>query len=210
MPTIALPAKFGFTRVERLQLTRGGVTMRSRYTGQAQRIIYPFAVWEFEGNLIDYPEDQGGREIRAFLAKLEGQKNNFKLPVPGYVNPSSGFVDNNVTTTGDLLSRATSHTFRLFSAPAGTTVMKEGEYFTINDELKILTSDVVVDAAGNAVVNFQPPMRNTILAAAPVAQRTMVINGPYCLMIASDNEAARWSINAPVRHGFKLEAIEDL
>lgn len=202
MPTIVLPEKFGFSRVERLQLTRGGLTMRSRYTGQAQRIIYPFAVWEFEGNLVDYPEDQGGREIRAFLAALEGQKNNFKLPVPGYKTPSSGYGANMAI---NVAAAARAMSVQVGGLPVGTTPLKAGEYITIQDELKLLTADAVVNGAGNATLTFQPPLRSA------AANGTAVITqNPYVLLIASDNEAARWSLQAPVRYGFKLEAIEDL
>lgn len=194
MALIALPAKFGFNRVERFGLRRAGVSLRSRYTGDVQKIVYPFAVWEFKGNFIDYPEDQGAREIRAFLAALKGQENTFKLPVPGYYKNSA----NNGTalaTTAAALVRAVSITV----TNAGAGYIKAGEYFTIQDELKIATADMTA----GGVIAFQPPLRAPVAIATP-----LVILNPYCVMSSPDDDVAMWGISAPTRHGFELEGIE--
>ncbi len=196
MPTIALPARFGFTRVDKLALSRGGVSLRSRYTAQAQRVVYPFAIWRFEGNLVDYPEDQGAREIRAFLVALEGRKNNFDLPVPGYAQPAN-YSGLGLSLTVAALVRAVSMTV----TNRGAGYIKAGEYFTINNELKIATADLTA----GGVLAFQPPLR----AAAGIGVALVLVN-PYCRMIADDNDIAEWGIGAPTRHGFKLNAVEDI
>jgi hypothetical protein len=203
MALIALPTRFGFTRVENFGLRRAGVSLRSRYTGQAQRITYPFAIWEFAGNFIDYPEDQGAREIRGFLVALEGQKNNFDLPVPGYKQNSANLGNGNLPViTVNAAARATQVTFNMsFGFGALLDYLKVGEYFTINNELKIVT----VNSTAGGVVQFQPPLR-----APAVIGNIMTVVNPYCRMIAEENDVAKWGIGAPTKHGFKLEAIEDI
>lgn len=206
MALIALPAKFGFTRIDHFGLQRAGVTMRSRFTGKRQVVIYPFAVWEFEGTFVDYPEDQGARQIRAFLVKLEGQKNTFKMPTIGYLRPSSDILYNYVNpadakvSAAAILARATQIVVTM-AAYAGEPI-KEGEYFNINDELKMATADAVV-AANQMTIQFQPPTRVAYALGTPVK-----FLNPYCVMASVDDDAASWSLAAPVKHGFKFSASE--
>ena len=217
MATITLPTRFGFTSVQRFGLTRGGVQLRSRFTGKRQAVVFPFAVWEFEGTLIDYPEDQGGREVRAFLAALEGFENNFDLPVPGFAGWLGGQwgqpVNTDIQARGVSAAGAKTITAGVYSAaggiPAnGTLVARAGEYFTINNELKILTADATISGPsggyGLATLNFQPPLR------ANVAVGNLInFYKPTVRMCAEEADVASWSIQAPVRHGFKISGIED-
>lgn len=91
MALITLPSKFGFTRINKWGLMRASNTLRSRYTASRQAIVYPYAAWSIDADLIDYPEPEAS-SIRAFLTELEGQANTFDLPVPGYAGPRSGYV----------------------------------------------------------------------------------------------------------------------
>ena len=43
-----------------------------------------------------------------------------------------------------------------------TGILKAGDYFEVNDELKIITSDVNSDISGNADLLFEPSLRATI------------------------------------------------
>ncbi len=200
MAVIALPPKFSFTNVGKLKLQRASNILRSRYTGQSQRILYPFAVWQFEGTLVDYDGLQAAA-IRAFFVALEGTKNTFRLPIPGYSNPSSGIIDSNMAIDVAAASRATSIQIKLMNV--STTVLVAGEYFMLNDELKVATSDLVSNASGIGTVQFQPPLR-----AAATVGNLIIINNPTCLMHAADDDVASWGIKPPNRHGLNLEAIE--
>ena len=85
------------------------------------------------------------------------------------------------------------------------TLLLEGEYFTINDELKVATADVVTDASGFANVNFQPPLRKAVTAGT-----TLEIQNPYILFCAEGPDAATWALTRPTRHGIKLTCVEDI
>lgn len=187
MAIIALPTAFSFTRVRRFGLVRGGNILRSRYTGQAQRVIYPFAVWEFEGNLVDYDSVQAAN-LRSFLVELEGFKNTFRLPVPGYSKPSTGHSSN--TTSGVGAIGATT------LAIAAGSIFGKGDYFTVNDELKVVTQV-------GATVSFMPPLRKAVTNGTAVT----VIN-PTCLMHAVDEDVANWDLTPPNRHGIEIIAVE--
>jgi hypothetical protein len=199
MAIITVPAKFSFTRVAKFGLLRATNVLRSRFTGQGQRIVYPFAVWQFEGTLVDYDGPEAAA-IRSFFIQLEGQKNSFRLPVPGYDKPSTGYT-NNAAVAVAAAARASSIT--MGGAGASIPFLGDGDYFTIQDELKMVTAPVALNAQGQAVVNFKPAMRKA--AAINVG---ITLQKPTVLMHSTDDDVATWGLAAPVRHSLSLSAIE--
>jgi hypothetical protein len=196
---IPVPTKFGFASVTKFQLMRSSNMIRSKYTAARQVISYPFAVWMLEANLVEYQGVEASL-IRSFLVQLEGAKNTFRLPVPGYYRPSTGYAGNGVTNVA-AASRASSLSFSGF--PANTLILNEGDYITVNDELKIVTTSIASDAGGLAVLSFKPALRK------PVASGTIVyFQAPTILMHGSDDTIATWSIAAPTRQTSKFNAVE--
>jgi hypothetical protein len=205
MALISIPAKLSFTSVGGLTLSRNTSILRSKFTGQRQAVLYPMALWQIKAKLKDYaPEDAGA--IRGFLAALRGQTNTFKLPVPGYVRPSSNALVENAGNGGTIAAaavRATQVITANFTPTSGANDgLKIGEYFNIGDELKIATANAT-PSGNQMVVQFEPPLRKAYPAGTP-----LIILNPYCLMYAADDDVASWGIRAPVIHSFDLDAIE--
>lgn len=202
MAVISLPSKVYFNKVDKLQLLRAGVALRSRYTGKRQTVNFPFAMWIFQGTLIPMDGVDAG-EWRAFLLSLEGQKNTFRLPVPGSPKPLSGYTGNATVGSGGVAARAKS---MQMVAPANTLILRKGDYFNVGDELKMSDSNVSTNGSGIATVSFQPAMRRAFVAGTAVT-----IQNPFIYLAADDNDSASWSLDRPVKHGIKLtcaEAIE--
>lgn len=199
MAIIALPAKFGFAKVNKFKLQRATNILRSKYTGQGQVIVYPYAVWQLEANLIEYDGLDAGR-IRSFLAQLDGQKNTFRLPVPGFTKPMTGYVGN-ALANGAAAARAMS--MAIDGLTAGANVVAEGDYFTVNDELKIVTQAGAANGAGQMVINFKPPLRKAVADNAPVT-----FQNPTCLMRAADDDVAGWGVMPPIRQQTNFNAVE--
>jgi hypothetical protein len=209
MAEIPVPAKFGFTRVEQFGLMRGGRTVRSRYTGSRQTIVLPYALWTFSGTLIEYPEAEAA-PIRAFLAALRGQANTFVMRVPGWVpvtaNMNNPNVDFKVYGGGSV---AGTNTMGVLVSGPGVVydniepLIPVGSFFTVNNELKIVTK--VIEVAGIDVqqIEFEPPLRT---AAAHLS--LIYVRNPYCIMNAVDDDVASWALQAPVIHNFQFKAIE--
>lgn len=200
MAIIDLPTKFAFTSVRKFGLTRAGNALRSKYTGQAQRIVYPFAVWEFEGDLVEYDGPEAAA-VRAFLVQLEGQKNNFRLPVPGYAGPSTGY--RGVTTGASGPAAARARAMLMGGIAPSVAFLGMGDFFTINDELKLVTAPVASAANGSAFVNFQPALRKPVAPDTPIE-----IIKPTVLMHAADDDVASWGLAAPVRQSSSFSAVE--
>lgn len=200
MTVVALPSKVYFESVDKFQLLRAGVTLRSKYTGKRQAVKFPFALWVFEGKLVPMEGLDAG-EWRAFLTDLEGDQNTFLLPVPGYDGPSSGYSGPSPTLGADGIVR--SRSVSLTGMTPSTTVLNKGDYITINNELKVVTSPVATDGSGNATGVFQPSLRK----AAPTGTAVRIYD-PYIYLAAADSESGTWSLSRPVRHGITLKAVE--
>lgn len=199
MALITVPTKFAFAKVNSFELQRATNIIRSKYTGQAQRIIYPFAVWGLDAQLTEYDGLDAGK-IRSFLVKLEGQKNTFKLPVPGFVKPMTGYSGDGQVSS---IMAAQASSIVVKGLTASTSIVAEGDYFVIQDELKMATSAVSSNASGIATISFGPPARKA--AAINVA---VLFQNPYCLMTAAEDDVASWGVAPPIRQAVKFLAVE--
>lgn len=200
MAVIPVPANFSFTSVTRFTLLRATNIIRSRFTGVAQTISYPFAVWHLEGSLVEYDGANAGY-IRSFFAQLEGQKNTFRLPVPGYATPSTGYALNTALVSVAMASRASSVTVNTLTA--SVPILAEGDYFMLNDELKVATASISSNGSGVATIPFKPAAR----AAAAIGVHVYFQN-PTIYMQAQGDDVATWGINPPNRHPVKFKAVE--
>lgn len=200
MAIITLPTKFGFGKVSSFKLQRATNILSSKYTGQAQVIVFPYAVWMLKAQLIEYDGLDAGK-IRSFLAQLEGQKNTFRLPVPGYSKPSTNNVNANCLTLNTAAARASSITCN--SLPASANIFNEGDYFTIQDELKMVTAAVASNGFGQATISFTPPLRKAVAASVSV-----ILINPTCIMRAADDDVASWGIMPPIRFQTGFDAVE--
>ena len=52
--------------------------------------------------------------------------------------------------------------------PNTAGILKAGSYFSVNGELKLLTATVNSDASGRATLSFEPPLRASAPAGAPL------------------------------------------
>ena len=86
--------------------------------------------------------------------------------------------------------------------PASVTWLKEGDALEIGGELKLVTADVVSDAAGGARVSFEAPLRTSIVMGREARTATPVVE-----MIMESSDAA-WDISAPGVHSAALSFVE--
>jgi len=200
MAIITLPSAFSFTAVKKFSLQRAGNTVRSKYTAVRQTVVYPYAVWMLEATLVEYQGAQANA-VRSFLVQLEGQKNTFRLPIPGYTKPSTGY-SGNALVNGAVAARATS--MAIDGLTPSTAILNDGDYFTVNDELKMCVGNIASNASGQATVSFQPFMRKPVSDNA-----TVTLQNPTVLMQSADDDAA-WGLSAPTRHKVSFSAIEDV
>jgi len=204
MAIIPVPTGFGFSEVTRFQLMRASNQMRSKFTGARQVLVYPFAIWQLEAKLVEADGAKAGR-FRSFLAQLDGVANKFRLPVPGYYRPSTIYStlgpDDGARVKDAMEAR--SQSLSIWALHPNRAFLAEGDFFTINDELKIVTADVASNAQGIAVVSFKPGLRKPAPAGTPIT-----IFNPTILMHSDDDDAATWNLRPPFRQSTTFSASE--
>lgn len=205
MATIAYPSGSGFPGFVSytLKLTRKSIMMRSPYTGKRQTIGYPYALWSFSGkySLADNPSGFAGA-LRAFFLQLEGMVNAFRLPIPEYTGPSTGYAG-----AAGLVNGASQSGLTLITDgwTAGAAIFKVGDYFNINDELKVITANATANGSGQVTLAFEPLIR-----VSPADNLALGITNPTILLCANSDEVASWDLLPPTLYQFQLDATESV
>jgi hypothetical protein len=168
-------------------------------TGTVQTLERPGARWAQSLSFRFKTEDERA-QLQAFLASLRGQANRAVMPVFGHTNRGDG--------GGTPLVAGASQTGASLNTdgwPNSTTVLRAGDFFSVNGELKMVTADVTSSGTGTATVAFSP-----ILRAAPADNAPLTVATHTAKYILASPQVG-WS-NTPWRSGpasdFQLEFIE--
>ena len=153
---ISYPSGINFTSYT-LQLIRKTIKMESPFSGARQTLASPYALWGFQGK---YSQQvlTNAASLRSFLMQLQGQVNRFRLPVPDAQIPISGYTGNTGVVNG---ASQTGNTLVTNGWTINSLILADGDYFTVNDELKTVVGNVVTDGSGNATITFVPPLRTS-------------------------------------------------
>ena len=118
-----------------------------------------------------------GKAWQAFLMKMDGSSGRFYGFDPDRRAPAG-------TGNGTpLVDGADQKGFLLNTKgwAAGETVLLVGDYFEVNNELKMVVEDVIADGSGNATITFAPELR-----ASPPDDESLTITSPKGIFMLSD------------------------
>jgi hypothetical protein len=166
--------------------------------GTAQTLARPGAKWvaTLTFNALD-ADDRA--TLQAFLVQLRGQENRASLY--DHSHTQRGALGGTPLVNG---ASQTGTSLITDGWPNTTTVLKAGDRFTVNGELKMVTSDVTSDGAGNATISFEPALRASPANDAPITTSnptaTFMLSGPR----------VQWSNRPADFSGFTIEFIEDI
>lgn len=192
--TIDMPTTPGFAACE-FGLETNTQRFESPLTKAVQRILLGGARWGVTYTLPTMDRTKAAL-WQAFLLSLEGGVNTFNAYDPdartprGNVTGSTPLVNGGSQTGSSLITDGWA---------ASTTVLKAGDYFVVNSEMKMATSDVTSNGSGQATVNFKPALRNSPADNAPLT----VTNCTVPMILVDDNQS-RW------RSGTRLGIYEGL
>lgn len=133
-------------------LASNSVEFTSPFNGASQTVSYPGSRWEATLSF-DNLDDWQSRKLEVLLAKLDGKAGRVMLGDFGrWGRPPMGspVVDGANNTGTSMMSRGW--------AP-DRKVLWEGDYITINEELKLVTADVWSDNSGYAQLSIAPMLR---------------------------------------------------
>lgn len=179
--TIDMPTTPNFTTA-RFYLETNTQRFESPLTKTVQRVLLGGSRWTATYSLPAMTRAQSAN-WRAFFLLLEGSVNTFNGFDPDNKTPRGNatgipLVNGGSQTGSSLVTDGWTH---------GVTVLKAGDYFSVNGELKVATSDAVSDGSGNATVAFKPALR-----ASPPDNSVITVNRPSCTMVLSDDNQAQW------------------
>jgi len=172
-PTIPKPQALQFYLSPSTQI------FRSPLSGAVQTLELPGARWRA---IITYNalSDANARILKAFLSKLSGSAGRFYCWDFGHENPAG-------IGTGTPLVDGASQTGKSLDTkgwtPSQTGILKAGDYFTVNGELKIMTADVDSDVSGDATLVFIPALR-----ASPANEAALTVIKASCTMMLINDE----------------------
>jgi hypothetical protein len=182
--TIDMPSSTGFTTV-RFGFETNTQTFTSPLTKAVQRIKLGGDRWNATYTLPAMNRDKAAA-WKAFFDLLEGSANRFNAYDPDCTTPRG-------TGTGAPLINGgsqTGSTLVIDGCTHSVVFLKAGDYFSVNGELKRMTSDALTDGSGNATLNFKPALR-----ATPADNALITVQKPTCTMILADDMQAIWECN---------------
>lgn len=196
MTIIATPAAVRIAEID-WTLDRPAQVNRSQWSGKDQVIADPWhGRWSAEAVLAPIIGEPNILAWRAFLAKLKGRINTFRLIAVEK-------AQNAYTPTVQTTTAAGAVALPLTGFPAAVaTVMLAGQMLTVNDQLCILTADLVTNSSGQGTATFEPPLRAQAASTTAVEVRL-----PTCL-VALAASTAGWSVGRGQIYGIKLSVEE--
>ena len=177
MATITFPSDPAAQAVS-WTLVQPAQTNVSQWTGARQTLGSNRGWWECEYTLPPIVGTTNANPWRAFLAKTQGQANDFQVSVDPVAQSTSSATPriNGAGQTGRSLVTD--------GWPTSTTVLQAGQYVTINNQLLQLTANVTTNASGQATITFEPPIRTS-----PADNALIEFKNPYCLMYLKEKPA---------------------
>lgn len=137
--------------------------------------------------------------LQAVLIKAKGRVNRLKAfdtDAPALLGTGGGSpVVMGASQTGDSL--ITDGWTALASG-----LMLPGDYFSVNNEFKMVTASVDSDSGGVATVNFEPPLR-----ASPADNAVLTTSVPKCLMTL-DSDILSWDSDEAGIYQFSFSMTE--
>lgn len=147
----------------------------SGWTGSRQVLPSGRGWWECQYSLPPIGGTSNVLAWRSFFAQARGAANDFKVPVDVVAQSR---LPNTVLVRG---AGQTGRSIITDGWHASSTVLRAGQFVTIEDQLVQLTANATSDGSGIATVTFEPAIRSAPADNAPVEYRN-----PYALMYMTE------------------------
>jgi len=151
-------------------------TFRSPFNGASQTVRFPGTRWVCSLTFNNLTDDKS-RRIDALVASLDGEYGRVKIRDWGR--------DGRTPFGNPVVSDANQTGTQLYSKgwTAGKVILREGDYLTVNDELKMVTADVTSTSTGTAIIPIAPMLRTS-----PPVNGKIELANPYGIFKLKDNQ----------------------
>jgi hypothetical protein len=200
MAVVTLPSFFPI-KESSMRLRSVQQSFTSPLSGYTQVSAAITQKWEADITLRPMTNLEAGA-IRAFLAKLNGMENTFKIYDPDRKLP----LGTAKTTPGTPLVNGagqTGTTINVDGLPlSATNYLVEGDFIEFNGEFKMVVAPVNTNGSGQAAIQFRPAIRN-----APADNAPVIVQSAACAMMLSEPKI-EWNSDKIKVHTISLSAIE--
>lgn len=133
-------------------LKSNAVEFTSPFNGASQTVSFPGSAWKASLSF-DILNDWESRKLEVLIAKLDGKAGRILISDMGrWGRPPMGAPKVSVPN-------ATGTTLPTKGWTPNRFVLREGDYISINNELKLITADAWSDASGNVILEVAPMLR---------------------------------------------------
>lgn len=176
-------------------LKSNGTSFTSPFTGSTQTVRWVGSSWRATLTM-DRLDELEAIAMEALLFEMDGIAGRVKLydfgRTPNVVNGTPRVNGANALGT----------TIPTDGWTPSVKVLKKGDYFTVNNELKYVLADVMSNASGQATIKFAPQLR-----VAPPDNALLEVAKPYAIFRLADNENGV-DRKPAFDNGFSLDFIE--
>ena len=197
MTTLTIPKQTDF-RSSTFGLEENTETFISPISNTIQTLARTGARWYLTINYAPMKRADA-QVVIAFLTKLRGRVNSLNGFDPNATSPLGDVSGSTLLVNG---ASQTGNSLICDGAEASTLVLKAGDYFEVNNELKMVTDDATSDASGDVTINFSPSLRSS-----PSDNASITTTNPNCEMKLVDDNVT-WSQGIGDVYNISFSAIE--
>ena len=197
MTTYAIPTTVGFSSVE-FGLENNNQVFISPLSNSIQVSELTGARWYATFNLPPMKKENA-LEYIGFLQRLQGRVHSFSGYDPNHRSPSGTYGSSTLLVNG---ASQTGTSLITDGAQASTLVLKAGDFFSVNSELKMVTENATSDGSGNLTINFVPSLRSS-----PSDNASLTLVNPVCTMKLT-GDSTSYNINNSTIYGISFRGLE--
>ena len=197
MTTYAIPTTVGFSSVE-FGLENNNQVFESPLSNSIQVSELTGARWYATFNLPPMKKDNA-LEYIGFLQRLQGRVHSFYGYDANHRSPSGTIAGSTLLVNG---ASQTGTSLVLDGGANSTLVLKAGDFFSVNNELKMVTANATTDGSGDVTVNFVPSLRSS-----PSDDASITTTNPVCTMKLT-GDSSTYSINTSSIYGISFSGVE--
>ena len=199
MATLTMPTTPAF-RASNFRLRANTQTFTSPLDKTVQTLELTGARWAATYHLPPTTRAQAA-PWTAFLAELLGGSGRFFGFDPDATSPrGSGGGDSPLVKGASQTGKSLNTDIWTINQ---TGLLLPGDYFEVNGELKMVTSSVDSDGAGDATIAFVPSLR-----ASPADNAVLTLNNPKCTMMLTDDEQSSWDTDLLPLYDIAFSGVE--
>ena len=197
MTTYTIPTTVGFSSVE-FGLQNNNQVFESPLSNSIQVSELTGARWYATFNLPPMKKDNA-LEYIGFLQRLQGRVHSFFGYDANHRSPSGTIAGSTLLVNG---ADQTGTSLILDGGANSTLVLKAGDFFSVNNELKMVTANATTDGSGDVTVNFVPSLRSS-----PSNDANITTTNPVCTMKLM-GDSTTYSINTSSIYGISFSGVE--